>query len=138
MASTSLAPLRLALSLMTAFGFVALLLATVGIYGVLTYAVTQKTREIGVRMALGQAPSEVRGVVMRQGARLVGAAVVLGVIASAGLSGAAANLLYEVEPIDPVTYMATSAVLVTVALLACWIPARRATRVDPAVALREQ
>jgi ABC-type antimicrobial peptide transport system permease subunit len=136
-ASASLAPLRLVLSLMTAFGVVALLLACVGLYGVLSYAVSQRTREIGVRMALGQMPAEVMRLVMAHGARLVGVAVVLGLVASAALSRTASSLLYGVQPIDPVTYAATSVVLVGVALLACWVPARRATRVDPASALRE-
>jgi putative ABC transport system permease protein len=136
-ASASLAPLRLVLSLMTAFGVVALLLACVGLYGVLSYAVSQRTREIGVRMALGQMPAEVMRLVMAHGARLVGVAVVLGLVASAALSRTASSLLYGVQPIDPVTYAATSVVLVSVALLACWVPARRATRVDPASALRE-
>jgi predicted permease len=136
-ASASLAPLRLVLSLMTAFGVVALLLACVGLYGVLSYAVSQRTREIGVRMALGQMPAEVMRLVMAHGARLVAVAVVLGLVASAALSRTASSLLYGVQPIDPVTYAATSVVLVSVALLACWVPARRATRVDPASALRE-
>jgi putative ABC transport system permease protein len=136
-ASASLAPLRLVLSLMTAFGVVALLLACVGLYGVLSYAVSQRTREIGVRMALGQMPAEVMRLVMAHGARLVAVAVVLGLVASAALSRTASSLLYGVQPIDPVTYATTSVLLVGVALLACWVPARRATRVDPASALRE-
>jgi ABC-type antimicrobial peptide transport system permease subunit len=88
-------------------------------------------------MALGQMPAEVMRLVIAHGARLVGVAVALGLVASAVLSRTASSLLYGVQPIDPVTYATTSVLLVGVALLACWVPARRATRVDPASALRE-
>ena len=137
LAWTSLAPVRLALGLMTSFGAVALLLAAVGLYGVLAYAVSRRTREIGVRMALGQAPTDVRRVVLTQGARLVALALLLGLLTAALVSRAAESLLYGVRPLDPATYVATSLVLSLVALAACWIPARRATGVDPATALRE-
>ncbi|MEQ9398878.1 MAG: ABC transporter permease [Longimicrobiales bacterium] len=137
LAWTSLAPVRLALGLMTAFGAVALLLAAVGLYGVLAYAVSRRTREIGVRMALGQAPTDVRRVVLTQGARLVALALLLGLPTAALVSRAAESLLYGVRPLDPATYVATSLVLSLVALAACWIPARRATGIDPATALRE-
>jgi predicted permease len=133
----SLAPVRLSLGLMTGFGVVALLLASVGIYGVLSYVVSRRTREIGVRMALGQSPGEVRRLVLAQGARLVAGAVLLGLVAAAAMSHAASSLLFEVEPLDPATYLSTTAILVSVSLLACWVPARRATRVDPVAALRE-
>ncbi len=136
LASASLAPERLTLALMTGFGVVALLLASVGIYGVLSFAVSQRTREIGVRMALGQAPEAARRRVLSQGARLVAVALVLGLGAAVFLSRTAADLLYGVEPVDPITYLITSAVLGGVAMLACWVPAVRATRVDPVTALK--
>jgi hypothetical protein len=134
--SAALAPVRLTVALMSAFGLVALLLASVGIYGVLAYAVGQRSREIGVRMALGQAPAEVRRMILAQGLRLVVPALVLGLAGAAALSGTASGLLYGVRPLDPWTYASTCLVLTVAALAACWIPARRATRVDPATSLR--
>ena len=137
LASASLAPTRLTLGLMSAFGVVALLLASIGLYGVLSYAVTQRTREIGVRMALGQDPARVRRLVMLEGGRLVAFATVLGLAAAALLSRAATGVIYGVEPLDPLTYVSTSLVLAGASAVACWVPALRATRVDPATALRE-
>ena len=134
--SAALAPVRLTLGLMTVFGLVALLLASVGIYGVLSYAVSRRTREIGVRMALGQSPGEVRRQVLRRGMLLMGGAAVLGVAGAALLAGAAEQLFYGVEPLDPVTYLLTTVLLLGVAAVACWLPARRATRVDPTAALK--
>ncbi len=132
----ALAPARLALGVMTAFGMVAMLLAAVGIYGVLSYAVAQRTREIGIRMALGQKPAAVRWVVLTEGGRLIAVAVALGLAGAVAMSRLVGTLLYEVTPVDPLTYLTMTAVLVLTAGLACWVPAGRATRVDPLIALR--
>lgn len=137
LARESLAPTRLALTLMTFFGVAALVLASVGIYGVLSFVVSRRVREIGVRMALGQAPGDVRRHVLGQGLRLVLLAVTLGLLAAAALSGATRGLLFGVDPLDPWIYAATAGLLAAVAMAACWLPAARATRIDPATALRE-
>ena len=123
--------------LATAAG-VALILGLVGIYGVISYVVSQRTREIGVRMALGASAPVVRGMVVRQGAALAGIGVVLGLIASAGLSRVMGSLLFGVSAKDPVTYVGVAGALALVAVLASWLPARRAAGVDPAIALRNE
>ena len=134
----ALASDRLALALMTGFGIIALILASVGIYGVLSYTVAQRTREIGVRMALGQSPGAVRRVVLVEGSRLIALALALGLGVAAVLSRNASSLLFGIQPIDPPTYLATTAVLSLAALAACWIPARRATRINPLEAIRAE
>jgi putative ABC transport system permease protein len=121
--------------LATAAG-VALILGLVGIYGVISYVVSQRTREIGVRMALGASAPVVRGMVVRQGAALAVVGVVLGLIASAWLSRVMGSLLFGVSAKDPITYGGVATALVLVAVLASWLPARRAAGVDPAIALR--
>jgi ABC-type antimicrobial peptide transport system permease subunit len=108
----------------------------VGIYGVIAYIAAQRTREIGVRMALGAQASDVRRLFLGHGLKLVAAGLVLGVAAALTLSRLMASLLFGVGPTDPVTYVAVSLLLGTVALVATWLPARRAARVDPVVALR--
>jgi putative ABC transport system permease protein len=118
------------------FAGLAVLLAAVGIYGVMAYAVSQRTREIGIRMALGAAPSQVRGMMLRQGLSLALIGIAGGLAASFALTRLMRNLLYGIKPTDPVTFAGVSAILLIVALGACWIPARRATRVDPTIALR--
>ncbi len=118
------------------FAGLAVLLAAVGIYGVMAYAVSQRTREIGIRMALGAAPSQVRGMMLRQGLWLALTGIVCGLTASFALTRLMRNLLYGIKPTDPVTFAGVSAILLVVAMVACWIPARRATRVDPTIALR--
>jgi len=123
-------------SLLTLFGGLALVLAAVGVYGVLAYSVTQQTREIGVRMAMGAERSDILGLVVGQGLKLTGAGLALGIIFALALTRQLSSLLFGVSAYDPPTYVGVTLVLVVVALLACYIPARRATRVDPLVALR--
>jgi putative ABC transport system permease protein len=134
----ALAPARLALVLMALFGAGALLLACVGIYGVLSNAVSSRTREIGIRLALGRSPARVRADVLGEGMRLVAVALVLGFVAALVLSRALRASLYGVGPWDPATYAGVGLVLAAVAALACWSPARRATSVDPAETLRTE
>jgi putative ABC transport system permease protein len=117
-------------------GILALILAAVGLYGVMSYSVAQRTREIGIRMALGAGRGNVMGLVLKQGLTLVAAGVVLGLGAAFGITRMLASLLFGVSAIDPITFAGTSAVLLLVALLASYIPARRATKVDPIIALR--
>ncbi|HVS66139.1 MAG TPA: ABC transporter permease [Thermoanaerobaculia bacterium] len=132
------APQRASALLLGAFAAIALVLAGVGLYGVLAYAVTQRRREIGVRVALGAERSSVVGMIVRQGLGLVLVGLAGGVIAALGLSRLMAAVLYQTAAWDPVTFVAATAVLVLAALLASWLPARRASRVDPATALRTE
>jgi predicted permease len=132
----SLASRRTSMLLANAFGAVALFLASLGIYGVLAYLVAQRTREIGIRIALGSTRLGILQLVLREGSRLVGIGFVLGIIAAASLRKAIATELYGVQPFDVRVLVAVMALLATIALLACAIPARRAVRVDPIVALR--
>jgi putative ABC transport system permease protein len=118
------------------FAVLALILAGVGIYGVLSYLVGQRTREIGIRMALGASPSNVLRNVLARGFTLVGTGLAIGLGVSLGLTRLIARLLYQIGASDPVTFVAAIFVLAAVALLACWIPALRATKVDPIIALR--
>jgi predicted lysophospholipase L1 biosynthesis ABC-type transport system permease subunit len=117
---------------------IALLLGVVGLYGVISYAVSQRTREIGIRMALGAQPSDVSRLFLLRGAALTAVGVVLGIATSAGVSRLLGSLLYGVSPVDPLTYAGVSAGLLGAALLACYLPARSASRVDPIQALRSE
>jgi len=120
------------------FAALALLLAGVGIYGVISYMVSQRTREIGVRMALGAQRGDVLRMVIRDGMLMAGAGMAVGIGGALALTRLMRNLLFQITPTDPLTYSAVTVILVTVALLACCIPARRAMRVEPMTALRYQ
>ena len=132
----SVARERLVLRLLGAFAVAAVLLAGLGVYAVMAHAISRRTREIGIRMTLGAGRTEVLGGVLRQGLVPVVAGLAVGLLAAAGLTRALGSLLYEVTPLDPLTYLAMAAVLLTVAAAGCYLPARRATSVDPVVALR--
>lgn len=130
------APERLNLGLLGAFAALALILAIIGLYGLLAFTVTQRQREIGIRMALGAQRFDVLNLVVGQGMRLTLAGVVIGLLGSFALTRVLASVLFKVEPTDPLTFVTVTFSLCVVALLACYIPARRATKVDPMEALR--
>jgi putative ABC transport system permease protein len=125
-------------SLVGSFAGLALLLAAVGIFGVMSYSVTQRTQEIGIRMALGARPAGVLRLVVGESMRLVGLGIGLGALAAVASTQLIRSFLFGVEPADPVSFVGGSCVLILVALLACLIPASRAARVDPLVALRHE
>jgi len=127
---------RFEMLLLTIFAAVALVLASVGIYGVISYSASRRTHEIGVRMSLGATRSDVLLLVMRQGVWLALAGSVAGIAGALVISRLMAKLLYGVQPTDPTTFVAVAAGLGLVAMLACYIPARRAMRIDPMAALR--
>jgi len=134
----SLSQPRFNLLLLTGFAFIALVLAAVGIYGVLSYAVSQRSHEIGVRMALGAGAGHVRGLVMRQGMALVGIGLTIGAVIALWLTRSLGTLLYDVRPSDPATYFVVAATLAVVGVAACLVPALRATRVEPITALTRE
>ena len=133
---TSLYAARMGAVLLGAFGLLALLLASVGLYGVMSFSVARRTREIGVRMALGAQSRDVLGLVLREGMTLVGVGVGLGVLGALAATRILAGFLYDVSTLDGATFAAIPVALATVALVACYLPAKRATKVDPMVALR--
>jgi predicted permease len=136
MVNSSLAPRRFVVTVLGVFAGMALLMAVIGLYGVISYAVTQRTQELGVRMALGAQPGEILRLVLGQGMRLAGAGAAIGLVVSLIASSLLRNELFHVSSFDPPTFGLMAAVLIGAALLASYIPARRATCVDPMVALR--
>jgi putative ABC transport system permease protein len=134
--SASVSTNRLTLILLGSFGALALVLASIGIYGVISYSVTQRTHEIGVRMALGAARADVLRMVMAHGVKISGIGVAIGLAASFGLMRLIVKLLYSVSAADPLTFSGVGMALLVVAMLACYVPARRTLRVDPITALR--
>jgi ABC-type antimicrobial peptide transport system permease subunit len=132
----SMAQTSFALVMIGVAASVALLIGVVGIYGVIAYAVTQRTREIGIRMALGAQIADVQNVFLRQGLCLAATGILIGIGVAMMVTRVMSAFLFGVGPMDPVTYAAVSATLAVVALIGTYLPARRATRVDPLVALR--
>jgi ABC-type antimicrobial peptide transport system permease subunit len=124
--------------LLAGFGALALLLASLGLYGVMSYAVARRTRDLGIRMALGARPSRILREIVGEGALLVGVGAVTGVLAALFLTRLLASFLFGVSPTDASTFAATIVMLFVVAMAASFIPARRATRIDPLQALREE
>jgi predicted permease len=134
--ANSIALRRNSMLLFAIFAAIALIIAAIGIYGVISYSVGQRTHEIGIRMALGAERRDVLILVLKQGLKLISAGVTIGLIASLALTRVMKNLLFEVSATDPPTFVVITLILNIVALLACWVPARRAMKVDPIVALR--
>jgi putative ABC transport system permease protein len=134
----NVSPRRLAVLLLSAFAGLALLLAAVGIYGVMSYMVTQRTQEIGIRIALGAQPRDVLSMVLRSGMALLLLGIAIGLLGAYSLSQFLQSLLFQVTSTDLLTYLSVPVLLTLVALLACYLPARRAMRVDPVIALRSE
>ncbi len=126
------------MALLASFALLALLLSSIGIYGVISYVVGQKTREIGLRIALGASRSAVMRMILSQGGKLAAAGVILGLAASFALTRLMSAMLFGVSASDPLTFVIVATLLTAVALAACYIPARRAMRVDPMEALRHE
>ncbi|HYL47554.1 MAG TPA: FtsX-like permease family protein, partial [Candidatus Limnocylindrales bacterium] len=135
---TSLAQPRFSMLLLDSFGALALLLASIGIYGVISYSVAQRTQEIGIRLALGAQRKNVFGMILSQGPRLAALGIAIGLVLALGVTRLMSSFLFGVQPADPLTFAAVCALLLAVAFLACYVPARRATRVDPLTALRHE
>jgi len=134
--ATSIASTRASMLLLVLFAGIAMVMAAVGVFGVMSYSVTLRAREMGIRIALGAEPSEVRRMIVLSGLRQAAAGVILGIAGAIWLTRLMDSMLYGVKPADPLTLASVSALLITVALLACYLPARRATRVDPVSVLR--
>jgi len=136
--ATSVATPRFQTLLLALFAAVGLTLTAIGLYGVMAYGVAQRTREFGIRLALGARPAEVLGLVLRSALALIAAGLIVGVVAGAFATRLLASALYGVSPLDPATFAAVAAMLIAVALVASYVPARRATRVDPIAAIRSE
>jgi ABC-type antimicrobial peptide transport system permease subunit len=134
--ASSLAQRRFSMILLATFALLALVLSSIGIYGVISYLVARRTQEIGIRMALGADRLDVVRMILRDGIKLAALGVGIGIVCAIGLTRLMANMLFGVSPTDPLTFFAIPVLLMIVALLACYIPARRAMRVDPVIALR--
>jgi len=134
----SLGPQRLILNLIGVFAATALLLASIGLYGVMAYSVASRQRELSIRVALGAARQDVMRLIMGRGVRLMTAGLILGLLGAMVLTRLMGSLLFGIGPNDPLTLTAVPLLLVSVALLACWLPARRAARTDPTEALRSE
>jgi putative ABC transport system permease protein len=134
----SIIPRRFNLFLLSMFAAAALLLALIGIYGVIAYSVVQRTHEIGVRLALGAQRHEVLRLIVGQGMRIAVVGLAIGLVAASGLTRLMTHVLYDVEPTDPLTFAAVASVLIATALGACCVPARKAAVVDPVIALRAE
>jgi putative ABC transport system permease protein len=132
----SIAPQRLNLTLLSIFAGIAFVLAIVGIYGVMSYAVTQRTHEIGIRMAIGAQPRDVFKMILGQGMMLTIIGMAVGLLGAFGLTRLMTTMLFTVKPTDPITFTAVALLLLFIALIACYIPGRRATKVDPVNSLR--
>lgn len=132
----SLAQPRFSMLLLSAFGVIALLLACLGMYGVISYSVAQRTQEIGIRLAVGARPRQLLAMILGQGARLAGLGIAIGILAALAVTRIMSSFLYGVRASDPITFAGVTLLLIVVALLACYLPARRATRVDPLIAIR--
>jgi predicted permease len=135
--SVSLLPAQLGASLLGIVGMLALMLAAIGIYGLTAFSVVQRTREIGIRMALGAQTTDIIRLAMRQGLALTFIGLIIGLIGAFLLSGVLSEFLYGVSQMDPITYVGITIILGAVAILACYLPARRATKVDPMISLRQ-
>src|SRR5262249_36289476 len=138
LADDSLGARRFAMALLATFAAVALVLAAIGLYSVMSYVVAQRTHEIGIRMALGARAADVQRLVVKQGMKLSLFGFAIGLGGSFALTRVMAAILYGVHPTDPITMVAVGAVLALAAAIASWLPARRATRVDPMIALRQE
>jgi putative ABC transport system permease protein len=134
----TMAPKEFSASLTAIFAGIATLLAAAGIYSVISYSVSRRTQEIGIRMALGAQRGEVTAMVLRHGLVVVAAGIVIGLVVTFAIANLIRSQLYQVSATDPLTYVAVSLLLLGVAMVACYVPARRASRVDPMTALRHE
>jgi ABC-type antimicrobial peptide transport system permease subunit len=131
-------PARMAAAALGAFGLLALILAATGIYGVMAYAISRRTREIGIRMAIGASPSQVLGLIARRALMLIGSGTIVGLAVAMAAGRFLERILYGVRASDPVTLAIVLSLMLAIAALACWIPARRAVRINPVTALRQE